>query len=248
MITMNSWVRVVPRSTARLRLFCFPYSGAGALAFRTWQNNVPGEIDICPVQLPGRENRFRETAFTRMSALVKPLAEALTPYLDLPFALYGHSLGALVAFEVARTLRAWGTPQPVHLLVSGCHAPQIARQAPPIHQLPDAEFLVEVERFGGTSREVLANKELMQLVLPTLRADLEIYDTYTYVPEPVLAYPIAAYGGWQDARTTHESLSAWQAQTAANFTLHMFAGSHFFLQTEQDQFLSTLTSTLFPHF
>jgi len=247
MIAMNPWVRIVPRPEARLRLFCFPYSGAGALAFRTWQSSFPAEIDICPIQLPGRENRFREAPFTRMTDLVNALTESLTPYLDLPFALYGHSLGSLVAFEVARKLRTWGTRQPEHLLVSGCHAPQLARQTPPIYQLSDADFLAEVERFGGTSKEVLQNKELMNLILPTLRADLAIYDTYAYVPAPVLDYPVAAYGGWQDARATQEDIVAWQAQTGAKFTLQMFAGGHFFLQTAQDSFLSTLGQTLLHH-
>lgn len=244
---ISPWVRIAPRSEARLRLFCFPYSGAGALAFRTWQNSFPAEVEICPVQLPGRENRFREIPFTRMNALVNALAEGITPYLDLPFALYGHSLGSLVAFEVARKLRSWGARQPAHLLVSGCHAPQIERQAPPIYQLADEEFLAEVERFGGTSKEVLQNKELMKLVLPTLRADLTIYDTYRYISLPTLDCPISAYGGLQDTRATEEDMASWQAQTSSAFTLKMFPGGHFFLQTAQDSFLSTLVQALLLH-
>src|SRR3954471_14708509 len=114
MIATNPWIKIVSKPGVRLRLFCFPYSGTGALAFRTWQTNFPAEAEVCPVQLPGRENRFKEAPFTRLAPLVNALADALTPYLDLPFAFYGHSLGSLVAFEVARKLRSRGAPQPVH--------------------------------------------------------------------------------------------------------------------------------------
>ncbi len=244
---MNPWVRPMPRPEARLRLFCFPYSGAGALAFRSWQQLFPAEIDVCPVQLPGRENRFREAPFTRMDALVEAATDGITPYLDLPFALYGHSLGSLVAFEVARKLRSWGMPQPVHLLVSGCHAPQVQRTSPPLYQLSDADFLVEVERFGGTSQEVLRHAELMKLVLPILRADLTIYDTYEYISSPALDCPLSAYGGLQDTRATQQDMATWQAQTNSAFALSMFPGGHFFLQTAQDAFLATLAQALLPH-
>lgn len=247
MIVMNPWVRVTARPETSLRLFCFPHSGAGALAFRTWQNSFPAEVDVCPVQLPGRENRFREAPFTRMNALVSALTEGIMPHLDLPFVFYGHSLGSLVAFEVARKLRTWGARQPIHLLVSGCHAPQVEQKAPPLYHLSDTDFLTEVERFGGTSKEVLQNKELVKLVLPTLRADLTIYDTYAYINLPALDCPISAYGGLQDARATQEDMRGWRNQTRSAFALRMFPGGHFFLQTAQDSFLATLTQTLLPH-
>ncbi|MBA2678686.1 MAG: thioesterase [Ktedonobacteraceae bacterium] len=247
MIAMNPWVRIVPKPEARFRLFCFPYSGAGALAFRTWQNGFPAEVDVCPVQLPGRENRFREAPFTHMNALVGALTEGIMPHLDLPFAFYGHSLGSLVAFEVAQKLRTWGARQPVHLLVSGCHAPQTQPKAPPLYQLNDKDFIAAVARFGGTSKEVLQNKELMNLVLPTLRADLTIYDTYTYTDAPALDCPISVYGGLQDTRATQETMATWQQQTRSAFALRMFPGGHFFLQTAQDSLLATMKQALLPH-
>lgn len=247
MIVMNPWVRITPKPEARFRLFCLPYSGAGALAFRTWQNAFPATIDVCPVQLPGRENRFREAPFTSMHALVSALTEGIMPHLDLPFALYGHSLGSLVAFETARKLRAWGAPQPVHLLVSGCHAPQMQRTTPPLYQLGDKEFLAAVERFGGTSKEVLQNQELVKLILPILRADLTIYDRYTYIDEPALDCPISAYTGLQDTRATQGDISGWYDQTSAGFTLRTFPGGHFFIQTAQASFLATMTQALLPH-
>jgi medium-chain acyl-[acyl-carrier-protein] hydrolase len=244
MITMNAWVKVVPRSGVRLRLFCFPHSGAGALSFRSWQDNFPSEIDICPVQLPGRENRFRDKPYEHMAPLVKAATDALMPYLDQPFALYGHSLGSLVAFEIARRLRIQGARQPEHLFVSGCHAPQLPPATAPISQLNDKAFLTEVERFGGISKELLQNTEFITMVLPILRADLSIYDTYAYTVAPPLDLPISAYGGSQDARAPEALLAAWRKQTNSQFSLQMFPGGHFFLQSDQKRFLATLTKSL----
>ncbi len=247
MIATNAWVRIVNKPEVRLRLFCFPYSGAGALAYRSWQQSFPSEIEVCPVQLPGRENRFREAPFTQMSLLVDAATSAIAGHLDRPYALYGHSLGALVAFEIARKLRARGTRQPAHLLVSGCQAPQLPRTTLPLSQLSDADFLAEVVRFGGTSKEVAQNAEFVQLVLPALRADLTVYDTYTYRTAPALSYPISAYGGLQDARASQTEMTPWQLQTSAKFHLNMFPGGHFFLQSEQNRFLANLVQVLLTH-
>lgn len=239
MIATQQWVKIGHRPEVRLRIFCFPHAGAGALAFRTWQSKFPEEIDLCSLQPPGRESRFREAPMTRITTLVDAIAEALIPSLDLPFVFYGHSLGALVAFEVARKLRHWGAPQPVHLLVSGCRAPQLPRSDPLLYRLPDTQFLSEIAHFGGISQEILRDKELIKLILPALRADLTVFDTYTYTAEPALACPISAYGGLQDMRAPQQAIDPWQLQTAAKFTLQMFSGGHFFLQTAQDQFFPT---------
>lgn len=247
MITMNAWVKVIPRPGVRLRLFCFPHSGAGALSFRSWQDSFPSELDICPVQLPGREQRFREKPYEQMVPLVKAATEALIPYLDEPFALYGHSLGALVAFELARQLRTRGVRQPEHLFVSGCHAPQLQPATAPISQLPEQDFLAEIERFGGISKEFLQNKELINMILPILRADLSVYDTYSYTVAPPLDLPISAYSGTQDARAPESLMASWREQTNAQFSLQMFPGGHFFLQTDQKRFLATLTRSLLAY-
>lgn len=247
MIVTNPWVSIAPRSGARLRLLCFPHSGAGALAFRTWQSGFPAEIDVCPVQLPGRENRFRSAPYTSMPSLIDAIVDALAPYLDQPFALYGQSLGALVAFEVARKLRSFQAHQPVHLLVASCRAPQQPPSDPPIYQLPDAAFLAEVERFDGLPKQILQNQEAVALVLPALRADLAIYDTYTYVAASALECPITAYGGLQDTRASQEAMAPWQTQTGAKFSLQLFPGSHFFWQTAQNQFLPVLARELLTY-
>ncbi len=161
-------------SQRRLYMLCFPYAGAGASVFREWALDLPSSVDVRAIQIPGRENRWSETPFTSMSSLVKSLSAALDPLLDLPFVLFGHSMGALVSFEFARQLRRETNKTPVHLFISGARAPQIPDPDPPIHQLPDLAFIGELQRLNGIPESVLQDGELMRLVLPTLRADLTL--------------------------------------------------------------------------
>ncbi len=229
--SVDSWTSV--RRTGpepRLRLFCFPYAGASALIYRTWPEGLPSDVEVCPVQLPGRGARSTEPPFTRLSPLVEALAQALAPVLDVPFAFFGHSFGALVSFELARKLRRDCGVNPVHLFISASRAPQISRRGSPVHSLPDGEFLAEMRRLDGTPAELLENKEFMQIMLPLLRADFSVYETYKYLNEPVLDCPISAFGGLQDRRVSSVDLEAWHAQTNASFSLQMFPGDHFFLK------------------
>ncbi|HEY9157248.1 thioesterase II family protein [Candidatus Binatus sp.] len=214
----------------RLRLFCFPYAGAGALIFRTWSDNLPADVEVCPLQLPGRGTRMTERPFTHLSPLVEALAQALAPLLDRPFAFFGHSLGALVSFELARRIRRQYGVHPVHLFVSAGRAPQIPHRGPFIHTLPDSEFLMELRRLNGTPSELLGHEELMEIMLPVLRADFAVYETYLYSTEPPLNCPISAFGGLQDNKVSDSDLEAWRAQTSVSFSLRMFPGDHFFLK------------------
>src|SRR5438552_2333015 len=157
-IALDTWVlRPRPDPRARLRLFCFPYAGGGASQFRTWAEGLPPEVELCPVQLPGREGRLRETPFTRIAPLVAALVTALRGYLDTPYAFFGHSLGALVGFELARALRRTGGPGPRGLLVSAYRAPDLPDPDPPLHLLSSPAFWDELRRLNGTPPEVLAN-------------------------------------------------------------------------------------------
>jgi len=243
--TSNSWVTYpAVKPHAPLRLFCFHYAGGNALSFRTWLDRLPPNVEGCLVELPGRGMRLLEPSFTRLEPLITALHQALLPSLTKPFALFGHSMGALVSFELARSLRRAQHPFPLHLFVSGQRSPQIPDPDHPIHALPESEFLNELRRYNGTPEEVLNNAELIQLFLPTLRADFAVIETYHYTHEPPLACPISALGGLQDWKNNFASLEAWQDQTQATFDLKMFPGDHFFIYSAQSQVLQHLCNGL----
>ncbi len=220
----------VPRPEARLRLFCFPCAGQGASAFRGWQAALPTSIDVWAAQLPGRETRFAEPPFQRLDPLVKALTPRLLPHLDRPFALFGHSMGALVAFEVARRLRREHGLSPTRLTVSACAAPHLPRAVPPAHNLPDAEFRRALRRYGGTPEAVLADEELMRLLSPLVRADLAVCETYDCAAEAPLEVPISVYGGLDDDTVWWDDLQAWREQTCGPFAIRLLPGGHFYHQ------------------
>ena len=241
----NLWLACPrPNPQANLRLFCFPYSGAGASIYYPWSDTLPATIEVCPIQLPGRETRLAEPPFTRLPPLVKAAAQALLPHLDKPFAFFGHSLGALVSFELARHLQRQRGPRPVHLFASGHSAPQLPDRDPPIHALPEPEFVARLRHLNGMAKEVLENAELMQLLLPILRADFEICETYVYEAGEPLDCPVSAFGGLRDEYMSREGLEAWRKHTIASFSLRMFPGDHFYLNTDRLLLLRALAQDL----
>ena len=244
--TFNSWVKCPkPKPQANLRLFCFPYAGGSTLGFHTWPDSLPPTVEVCLVELPGRGTRLMESPFTRMSLLVQGIAQALFPYLDKPFAFFGHSMGGLVSFELARLLSSEYGCSPVHLFVSGRRAPQIPElERATIYTLPEPEFLEELCRLNGTPKAVLENTELMQLLLPALRADFAVVETYVYTPKPTLDCPITAFGGLQDCEVSYDYLEAWREQTNASFSLQMLPGDHFFVYSAQPLLLQALSRKL----
>jgi medium-chain acyl-[acyl-carrier-protein] hydrolase len=242
---LDAWIAFrKPNPQARLRLFCFPYAGTGAAIFRNWSGGLPADVEVCPVQFPGRGTRLREAPFTQLSSLVQGLAQAVAPLLDKPFAFFGHSFGALVGFELARQLRRQSGGGPVRLLVSADRAPQLPARHRPIHALPEAEFLAELRRLNGTPGQLLDDKELMQIMLPVLRADFAAYQTYAYSPEPPLDCAISCFGGMQDQRVSRGELEAWRDQTRVACTLQLFRGDHFFLNTARPLLLQALSNEL----
>ncbi len=231
-----------PAPQARLRLFCFPYAGGGAPLFRNWPDGLPG-VEVWAAQLPGRGSRFREKALTAMPPLVQALAAHFAPDEDArPYAFFGHSMGGRLAFELTRALRRQGRMLPARLFVSACPAPQLAPERPPIHSLPQAAFLAELARRNGIPQELLAEQELLDLLLPMVRADFMAYETAVYESEPPLprTCPIHAFGGVDDPLVSREALAAWQEQTAGTFQLSFFAGDHFFLRTAERELLGVV--------
>lgn len=238
------FARPKPNPHAALRLFCFPYAGGGALIYRAWSQMLPPEIEVFAAQLPGRSNRLKETPHTDLLALIEDVTENILPYLDRPFAFFGHSMGAMISFELARHLRRRGGPQPVRLLVSGRRAPQLRDSHRSMHDLPEPEFIEELRDLEGTPPEVLEHPELMRLMVPLLRADFSVVETYRYTPDAPLDCQITALGGLQDAHVSRPELEAWQEQTTASCNVRMIPGNHFFVQTEQALLLRLVTREL----
>lgn len=241
-----SWVvptRLNP--SAKMRLFCFPYAGSGATIYQSWWRSLPPTIEVCPVQLPGRGARLQEQPFTRLEPLVREVADGIAPYLDKPFAFFGHSMGALISFELARRLRrSPSMPQPLHLFVSGSGAPQLGPLGRPLYALPEPELLDELRRLNGTPEQVLAHPELMALMLPIIRVDFEVCQTYSYIDESPLECPITAFGGLADVEVHREHVREWQQQTASDFSMWMLPGDHFFLHTLSSQLFHILSQQI----
>lgn len=234
------FVNFRPNPRAGVRLFCFPYAGGGASVFRTWPADLPSYFEVYAAQLPGRGARMAESPFTHISAMVASIADGLRPHLSKPFAFFGHSMGAIIGFELARLLRREGRPGPFHLFVSGHAAPQLPDTSRRTYDLPEQELIEELRRLNGTPPEVLAQPELMQLMLPILRADFEVCQTYECSTEPPLDCPVTVFGGMDDVETGRERLEPWREQTSAPFSLKMLPGDHFFLNGAQSQILRVI--------
>lgn len=229
---------------ARLRMFCFPYAGGGASIYRGWSSSLPGAVEICPVQLPGREGRLRDKPFERCDELITAVADALDPLFNLPFVFFGHSMGALIGYELSLELRRRGRPLPLHLFVSGRRAPQVPSDEDPIHDLPEAEFLEQLRDLNGTPEEVLRHEELMRLLIPVLRADFAVNETYAYVGGEPFDFGISAFGGLSDQEVPREELDAWRQQTRGKFRIRMLPGDHFFLHGAKDLILESVARDL----
>ncbi|WP_236792413.1 thioesterase II family protein [Amycolatopsis sp. GM8] len=218
----------MPNPAAKIRLYCLPFPGAGASAYLPWAPVLPGWIELRAIQLPGREDRFLEDPLIRFSDVIEAVADAIAATADEPYALFGHSGGALLAYEAARVLTARGRPGPVQLFVSGEGAPGWRGDSPAlVHQLPDEDFLAAIRARGGLDEDLLGNSELVELVLPVLRADFTWYETYQPTAAPLLSCPITAYGGNADDLVDRTALRQWAEHTSARFETHFVDGDHF---------------------
>jgi medium-chain acyl-[acyl-carrier-protein] hydrolase len=226
-----------------MRLFCFPYAGRGADLFASWSGGLPAGVDLCPVQLPGRGGRLCEPPLTECHALVSALLDAID-VTDLPFALFGHSMGAILSFELARRYREKGLPGPVHLFVSGAGAPHALRSPKRRPELCNEDLLRELSSLNGTPPEILQNADLMELFLPLLRADFSVCDLYQYREAPRLDCPITAFCGTDDPEASVEQTAAWAQQTDSSFRLHVIPGDHFFINQQLPRMLQLLSHEL----
>jgi medium-chain acyl-[acyl-carrier-protein] hydrolase len=225
-----------------VKVFCFPYAGAGPSAFQAWRSEIESYgIELCLIQLPGREARFHEPPARSMAEAALGAARAIAPVLNGPYLMYGHSLGAKIAFETARELRRMGQPEPAHLFVTACQAPQLPWNHPPMRQLGHTAFIDEVQRrYNGIPRQLLEDRDALALLMNALRADVEMIETYRYAPEEPLACPIAVFGGLDDATVTVAALDEWRRQTRGGFRLTMLPGGHFFLNTARPRLIEAM--------
>ncbi len=231
------------KGALRFRLFCFPPVGAGASLFAPWRDALAPTVEVAAVQLPGRESRLREAPLDRLDHVVDAVYPEVSRA-DMPFALFGHSMGGLIAFELARTLRRRRAPVPAALFVSATRPPHLWRIGPPRHVLPRAAFRAMLRDMGGTPDDVLRSEELMALVEPRLRADFAVHDTYCYRPEPALECPLSVFGGAFDREVPEEELPAWQRHTARDVRIRIFQEGHFFLQPARRQIAHAILEDL----
>jgi medium-chain acyl-[acyl-carrier-protein] hydrolase len=244
--TPNRWIVASgAKPEAVARLFCFSHAGAGVAAYRGWAEAASSRLEVCTIQLPGRENRLRETPSTSLEELASALADAIHSMSERPFAVFGHSLGGIIAFETIRQLRRSGGAIPTALFVSASRAPQFPWPHSPVRHLGDLELLTEVHRrYGSVPEVILEDAELRQLLTPALRADMTVMETYRHEAEAPFGFPIVAFGGDEDRMVGRPDLEGWSEQTSGAFRLRMLAGDHLFLQTRRRELLDEIEGTL----
>jgi medium-chain acyl-[acyl-carrier-protein] hydrolase len=245
-VTKSCVINFESRPNALLRMFCFSYAGGSAHAFAPLAQALPNQLEVLGVQLPGRGARMFEPPYTSLPTLINDVAIGLRPYLNKPFVLFGHSMGAVIAFELARYFRARGIPKPLHLFVSGSSSPRHRVREIMRSTLSDEGLIEELRSFNGVSAQILNDAELMRIMLPTIRADFTVCETYVYQPAPPLEIPLSAFGGVEDPEVPQERLQLWEEETKESFSLRMFPGGHFYLHTVQSLVLEALTKELTP--
>lgn len=227
---------------AKLRLFCF--SGGGASTFTTWSKGMPADVEVCPIQPPGRESRLREPPITRIPQLVAQSMEVLTPLLDRPFALFGHSVGALIVFELARQLRRQGACTPEWLFTSGHPAPDLPQRRPAVSHLTPPEFWRAMRDHFAMDPILLDSEDMKSFLYPGLRADYELVETYVYEEDLPFDFPLSVFGGSQDPETTDFELREWQKHTTSSFSKRILEGDHTFIKTAREALVRELAQDL----
>jgi surfactin synthase thioesterase subunit len=233
-------------ASAGLRLFCLPFAGGGSAAYRGWRGRFGGDVDVIPITLPGREMRFAEPAYRALAPLVDAMADGLASLLDRPYALFGYSMGALIAHRLADRLAAGEAGEPAHLFAAAHRAPQLARRLEPIHDLPSDAFWHRLGQYNSMPSPVLENRELRDLLEPVLRADFAVVETAGPPPARRLSCPVTAIGGSLDRFVDAAALQAWAAVTTGSFECLTMAGGHFFINEVGDALIDAVVEALRP--
>jgi len=239
------WIRsFATGGSGAMRLVCFPHAGGSASYFFPYARAFGPDVDVLPLQYPGRQDRRREGFIDNIAELADRISVALLSDVPAPFAFFGHSMGAVLAFEVARRLRDRSAVEPVALFLSGRRAPDRRRTDDDVHRRPDEGLLAELRRVAGTDPRVLADPELRAALLPVTRNDYRAIETYRYEPGPPLDVPITVLIGDADPTSTVAEAAGWQAYTTAAFDLRVFPGGHFYLDSARAAVAGTITESL----
>ncbi|MFE2336715.1 thioesterase II family protein [Streptomyces coelicoflavus] len=239
----STWVRCYqPAPEAATRLLCFPHAGGSASYFLPFARDLAPHVEVLAVQYPGRQDRRSEPCVDDLRTLADLTTEQLRPWLDRPLALFGHSMGATLAYEVANRLERSGT-RPVALIASGRRAPSRHR-AENIHLLDDQGLIADVRRLSGTDNQILDDEEVLRMVLPSIRSDYKAAETYRYRPEPKLHCSVVAMTGDHDPQVSIEEAGAWSEHTAGTFELRVFPGGHFFINRHSSQVTAEIRARL----
>jgi len=242
---VNSWFAAPARhSKAKLRLFCFPYAGGGTEAFHRWADAIVPEVELLTLQLPGRGARFTEPPVTSLDALVPKLAESILPYLDHPFVFLGHSNGALIAFELARVLQSYRVQAPQHVILCAKRAPQLPPSSEPMHTLPRAEFIMQLKKYGGITHDILESEDLMETLLPMLRADFALSETHSYRAGSRLHCDVTLFGSVEDEHVPEPDLLAWSSNIRGQIAYKAFPGGHFFIHEHRKEVIAAVNEIL----
>lgn len=244
LIAESPYIWRARRGDHRHRLICFPHAGAGAGAYADWAHLLPAEIELAAVQLPGRQNRIAEDPVTEVGPLVKVLTQALRPVMDGSFSFFGHSGGAVLAFELARALQAKNGPRPSGLFLSAQSAPGTTGRITQLHDLSDGDLAAEVVRLGGIEPEIAEDEDVMDALLPTLRADFDLWEHHRVGPAPRLDVPITVMSGVDDPRAPLDTLDGWREQTNAPVTLRLYPGGHFYFLHDPAELIQDISQVL----
>ena len=242
--TGSCFTCVTSNPLAFLRVFCLPFAGGSATVFREWHRKLTPAVEVVPVEIPGRGTRFKEPPIPDLVELVSLLADQIEGHVDsLPYVFFGYSMGGHIAYELTRELRRRGRSLPVHLFVAAAIAPQGRKPEPPLHSMSDEELIAELEAFDGTPPGVLDNPKIMETLMPGIRADFALSETYSYVKEALLEMPLTVYGGERDHAVRLSDLELWKGETHGSFQLEMLPGGHFFLFDCEKELLRKLSAT-----
>lgn len=237
-------IRHQVRENAKFRLFCFAYAGGSAAVYRQWPLDIPPDIEVCAVEIPGRI-QLRTPLANNMTELVDAIMPDIEAMLDKPFAFFAHSFGSIIAYEVTKRLQKENKPIPVHLFVSARRAPFLPLLDKPTYHLPDNEFIVAMQhQYNAIPEAVLNEKELLKMLLPILKADIKINETYVGELEPLLSIPLTVFYGTQDRTVSLENLEKWCQTTKGECELIPFEAGHFFIDSERKPLIEKILKTL----